>query len=200
MRKVVIGLVGIALLVSLSGGPHPSEAADSCSVSGGYDLNGFALGDAEVVGSLVFSPIVACTGGTFAGTITIRVDASPATVVPVSGTYTVGSDATITITAPGLVTLTGRVSQLANDLANAIHTVGDIGGAINVAVTMTRSALRGVATVLNRNASVFTLINLPTPTIVYAFTLPAGTPSVVAGSCAVAYCTTTSITPAAARP
>jgi hypothetical protein len=175
MRKVVVGLVGLALAVGLIGQPQPSEAVDSCSVNGAYDLNGFGFNDTEVVGSLTFTPSVVCTGGTFTGSVTVKVDGSPAGTFPVSGVYTVDGDSTLNITATGLVTLTGRVSQLANNLANAIHTIGDVSGAINVAVTMTRSTVFGAPGILDRSPGAATVSNSTTPTNVYSFTVPANT-------------------------
>ena len=136
-------VVWALVVLGLLGGPSQSEAVDSCSVSGGYNLSGFALGNTEFFGRLVFTPNGSCTGGTFTGPITIKLDgAAPVTITP-TGTYVVNSDASITITAVGLVTLTGNVSQVANNLANAIHAVGDVSGAINVALTMTQDVLGG---------------------------------------------------------
>jgi len=124
--------------------PRPTGAVvSSCSVSGAYALSGFALGDTEVGGSLVFTPNGPCTGGTFIGSVTVKVDGSPATPFTPSGTYVVAPDTSMTITNTGGVTVTlqGIASQVVNDLANAIQAVGDVGGAINVGLTLTRAVL-----------------------------------------------------------
>jgi hypothetical protein len=140
MRKVLTVLVGFSMVLGPALLPRPALAVDSCSVSGSFILSGFALGNAEVLGSLVFSPNMGCTGGTFSGNVTVKVDGGAPSSFPLSGTYVVNADTTVIITAPG-VTLTGIVSELAGLAANAIQAVGDVGGAINIALTLTRSAL-----------------------------------------------------------
>ncbi len=175
MRKVMMGLTGTLVVLGVVLGPRPGEAIDSCSITGIYSLSGFALGDTEVFGSLLFTPNGPCTGGTFTGSVTIKQGGNPATTIAPTGTYVVNADTTTSITAPGLVTLTGNVSQIANNLANAIHAAGDVGGAINVGLTMTRSAVTGVSTILDRSPGVVTVSNTSAPTIVYGFTVPANT-------------------------
>jgi hypothetical protein len=144
MRKVTAVLLGILAVFVILRGPRQSEAAvNSCSVGGNYKMSGFALGDTEVVGSLDYTPNGSCTGGTFTGSVTVKVGANPSVSFVPLGTYVVNADSSMTITNTGgvTVTLTGNVSQIVNDVANAIHVVGDVGGAINVGLTMTRSGL-----------------------------------------------------------
>ncbi len=141
MRRGLVGLLGLIVLGSGVVTPRPAAALDSCSVSGTYNLSGFALGNAEVLGSLVFAPNGACTGGTFSGAVTVKVDGSAPIRFPPSGTYLVNPDLTVTITNTGgvTVTLSGLVSELNGNVANAIQAVGDVGGALNVGLTLTRS-------------------------------------------------------------
>ncbi len=142
MWKVMTMLLGVLGVMAIWFGPLPSEAAiSSCSVSGEYKMSGFALGDTEVFGALVFIPNGSCTGGVFTGSGTVKVDGSPAIAFTPSGTYVVNADTSLTITNTGGVTvnLTGNVSQLVNEFANAIHVAGDVAGALNVGLTMTRT-------------------------------------------------------------
>jgi hypothetical protein len=175
MRKVMMGLAGTLVVLGVALGPRPGEALDSCSVTGSYRLSGFALGDTEVFGSLVFTPNGPCTGGTFTGSVTIKQGGNPATTIAPTGTYVVFSDTDFSLVAPGLVTLTGNVSQIANNLANAIHAAGDVGGAINVGLTMTRSVVTGVSTILDRSPGAVEVKNTTFVTAAYAFTVPANT-------------------------
>jgi len=175
MRKVMMGLTGTLVVLGVALGPRPGEAVDSCSITGIYSLSGFALGDTEVFGVLVFTPNGPCTGGTFIGNVTIKQGGNPATTIAPTGTYVVSGAIAISITAPGLVTLTGFVSQIANNLANAIHAAGDVGGAINVGLTMTRSAVTGVSTILDRSPGALEVKNTTSLSAAYAFTVPANT-------------------------
>jgi len=174
MDKKLGLLVGMVVVLGLLMAPRPSEAVDSCSVSGTYYMSGFALGDTEVVGFAVFTPNGSCTGGSFTSSITIKVDGGAAQNITPGGTYVVNGDTTMSITATGLLTLSGLVSQVANNLANAIHAVGDVGGAVNVGLTMTSTVPAGIPVTLNRDTTVTSVVNTTTPTLVYNFTLPAG--------------------------
>ncbi|MBI2902861.1 MAG: hypothetical protein HYY12_04655 [Candidatus Methylomirabilis oxyfera] len=144
MRNAMTMLIGILVVIGVVFGPRLSEGAiSSCSVSGNYKMSGFALGDTEVFGSLDYTPNGPCTGGTFTGSVTVKVGGNPSILFVPTGTYVVNADSSMTITNTGgvTVTLTGNVSQVVNDIANAIHVAGDVGGAINVGLTMTRGAL-----------------------------------------------------------
>ncbi len=143
-------VVGSVVVWRLLGTPGLSEAVvNSCSVSGAYVLSGFALGDTEVLSLLVFSPNGTCTGGTFTGSVTVKQNGNPAVNSSPTGTYVVNNDTTTTITSTGGVpmTLTGIVSGVVGDLgiANLIHAVGDVAGALNAGLTMSRSSLAGAA-------------------------------------------------------
>src|SRR5574341_1090388 len=127
MREGISRTLVVGFLSLLLGLPRPAAAIDSCSVSGGYNLDGFALGDTEVLGFLTFTPNAACTGGGFTGSVTIRQDGNPPFNFTPNGSYVVDSDTTINLIDPGLVTLTGIVSLVANNHAHAIHLVGDAG-------------------------------------------------------------------------
>ncbi len=146
MRRLIPVAVGVMLVMGVLAGPRRGEAViNNCSVSGDYKLSGFALGNTEVFGFVTFTPNGPCDGGTFGGSVTVKVDANPAVTFAPSGTYVVNGDTTITINNTGgeTVNLTGNVSQVVNDVANAIHVAGDVSGAINVGLTMTRANLSG---------------------------------------------------------
>ena len=83
MRNAMVVLVGMLVVLGLVIRPGPSEAVvNSCSVSGNYNLSGFALGNTEVFGLLAFTPNGDCMAGTFTGSVTIKVDASAAVNFP----------------------------------------------------------------------------------------------------------------------
>jgi hypothetical protein len=169
-------LIGILVMIGVVFGPRLSEGAiSSCSVNGNYKMSGFALGDTEVFGSLDYAPNGPCTGGTFTGSVTVKVSSNPPVAFVPTGTYVVNPDRSITITNTGgvTVTLTGNVSQVVNDIANAIHVAGDVGGAINVGLTMTRSDEGG--RILGRSADPVTVSNLATPAVVFSQDVPGGT-------------------------
>jgi hypothetical protein len=122
-------------VVWLLGVARPSEAlVNSCSVSGEYVMSGSALGDSQVLGFLVFSPNGTCTSGTFTGSVAVKQNGNPAFNFTPTGTYVVNSDTTMSITTTGgvAITLNGIVSGVVGDLgiANLIHAVGDVGGAV----------------------------------------------------------------------
>lgn len=110
-RKAVLVLVPIVgLVVGLSA--PAAEAADSCSLSGTYAVDGLgeAGGFLEAVGTLIFTPDAACTGGTVGGAITIRHQGQPPASFTPAGTYSVSSAGAVTLTLPGVIDMVGVIS------------------------------------------------------------------------------------------
>jgi hypothetical protein len=124
MRRVMVMMVGIVAMFGLLFGPPPSEAADSCSLSGTYAVNGLgeAAGFLEAVGTLTFTPNPACTGGTVGGAITLRHQGQPPATFTPAGTYSVTSAGAVTLTLPGVIDLVGVLSlEGGGTTANSLH-------------------------------------------------------------------------------
>jgi hypothetical protein len=102
-----------------------AEAADSCSLTGTYAVDGLgeAAGFVEAVGTLIFTPNPACTGGTVGGALTLRHQGQPPASVTPAGTYSVSSTGAVTLTLPGVIDLVGVLSLEGGGgtTANSLH-------------------------------------------------------------------------------
>jgi hypothetical protein len=147
VRRAVVLLVGIVAMLGLVNGPPRVEAAlSSCSLNGTYILSGLgeAAGFLETVGSLVFTPNGACTGGTLGGLVTIRHQGAAATNFAPTGTYSVDVNGVVSATVPGIIDLIGFVSLVSNDaVANSVHLVVTFTGPQVLALAATRSVPTG---------------------------------------------------------
>jgi hypothetical protein len=118
---LVVGVIGLSL-----GWTAPAaEAADSCSLTGTYAVDGLgeAAGFVEAVGTLIFTPNAACTGGTVGGALTLRHQGQPPASVTPAGTYSVTSTGAVTLTLPGVIDLVGVLSLEGGGgtTANSLH-------------------------------------------------------------------------------
>jgi hypothetical protein len=125
MRRLIgalaVGLIGLSL-----GWTAPAaEAADSCSLTGTYAVDGLgeAAGFVEAVGTLIFTPNAGCTGGTVGGALTLRHQGQPPASVTPAGTYSVTSTGAVTLTLPGVIDLVGVLSLEGGGgtTANSLH-------------------------------------------------------------------------------
>jgi hypothetical protein len=125
MRRLLGGLVVGVVGLSLGWTVPAAEAADSCSLTGTYAVDGLgeAAGFLEAVGTLTFTPNPACTGGTVGGAITIRHQGQPPVSFTPAGTYSVSSAGAVTLTLPGVIDLVGVISLEGGGgtTANSLH-------------------------------------------------------------------------------
>jgi hypothetical protein len=125
MRRLLGGLVVGCLGLSLGRTVPAAEAADSCSLTGTYAVDGLgeAAGFVEAVGTLIFTPNPACTGGTVGGALTLRHQGQPPASVTPAGTYSVSSAGAVTLTLPGVIDLVGVLSLEGGGgtTANSLH-------------------------------------------------------------------------------
>ena len=179
MRTTMIVLVGIMLVMGGVAGPPHSEAADSCSLNGTYNLSGLAeaAGFLAVVGNLVFSPNGPCTSGGVGGSVTIGRQNQVAVTAPAAGTYSVTSDGVVTVAVPGVIQLTGRGSLIGGGIFNAVHFVVtlDPPQPQSLSATATRNPPAGLSTVVDRSPIAIGVSNTASATSVYSFTVPANT-------------------------
>ena len=128
MRKAMVVMVGIVTVLGfVVGSPH-SEALDSCALNGSYSLSalGEAAGFLELMGIVNFTPNAGCTGGDFTANLTIKRQggAGAPIVPPITGTYfVVPNTSGFSLTVPGVIGLTGLLSQRAGGIANAFNFV-----------------------------------------------------------------------------
>lgn len=125
MRRLLGGLVVGLIGLSLGGTVPAAEAADSCSLTGTYTVNGLgeAAGFLEAVGTLTFTPNPACTGGTVGGALTLRHQGQPPVPFTPAGTYSVSPAGAVTLTLPGVIDLVGGLSLEGGGgtTANSLH-------------------------------------------------------------------------------
>jgi len=125
MRRLIGGLVVGLIGLSLGGTVPAAEAADSCSLSGTYAVDGLgeAAGFVEAVGTLIFTPNPACTGGTVGGALTLRHQGQPPATFTPAGTYSVTSAGAVSLTLPGVIDLVGVISleDSGGTIANSLH-------------------------------------------------------------------------------
>ena len=123
MRRLISGLMVGCVGLSLGLVAPAAEAADSCSLSGTYHVNGLgeAAGLVEAVGTMSFTPNPACTGGTVGGALTLRRQGQPPASFTPAGTYSVTSAGAVTLTLPGVIDLVGFISLEGGTTANALH-------------------------------------------------------------------------------
>lgn len=125
VRKAMVVMVGIMTGLGLVVGLPYSEAVDSCTLNGNYSLSalGEAAGFLELMGIVNFTPNAGCTGGVFTADLTIKRQGGAGAPIVVTGTYTVGSDGSFSLTVPGVIGLTGLLSQVTDNVANAFNFV-----------------------------------------------------------------------------
>ena len=158
VRKAMVVMVGIIAGLGLVVGSSQSEAVvDSCSLSGSYSLS--ALGEAggfiELMGIVDFTPNVApfatpgaeCHSGAFTGNLTLKRQGGAGAPIVVTGTYAVNADESFSLTVPGVIGLTGLLSQVADNIANAFNFVArfEQEEPIALAGSAFRRSLSGVA-------------------------------------------------------
>jgi hypothetical protein len=113
MMRRLVGVLVVVVMGSPLGWTLPAaEAANSCSLSGSYTVDGLgeAAGFLEAVGTLTFTPNAGCTAGTVGGAITIRHQGQPPDTFTPAGTYSVSSAGAVTLTLPGVIDLVGVIS------------------------------------------------------------------------------------------
>jgi hypothetical protein len=108
LGALAVGLIGLSLGWTVLA----AEAADSCSLTGTYAVDGLgeAAGFLEAVGTLIFTPNAGCTGGTVGGAITIRHQGQPPASFTPAGSYSVSPTGAVTLTLPGVIDLVGVLS------------------------------------------------------------------------------------------
>ena len=143
MRRLIGGLVVGCFGLSLGWTVPAAEAADSCSLTGTYAVDGLgeAAGFLEALGTLIFTPTADCTGGTVGGSITIRRQGqAPASFTP-AGSYSVSSAGAVTLTLPGVIDLVGVISLEGGGgtTANSFHLAAAFAAPQVFSVTGTRT-------------------------------------------------------------
>lgn len=149
VRKAMVVMVGIMVGLGLVVGSPHSEAVDSCTLRGDYSLSalGEATGFLELMGIVDFNPNGGCTGGDFTADLTLKRQGGAGAPIVVAGTYFVDAGGGFSLTVPGVIGLTGLLSQGAGDIANAFNFVArfDQGEPIVLAGSAFRRLVSGVA-------------------------------------------------------
>lgn len=125
MRKAMVVMSGIVMVLGSVVGPPHGEAIDSCTLRGDYSLSalGEAAGFLELMGLVNFNPFGGCNDGVFTANLTLKRQGGAGVPIVVTGTYDVDADGRFIVAVPGVIGLTGLLSQVAGDIANAFNFV-----------------------------------------------------------------------------